>query len=1526
MPKKMRDQDPIDHGENDLDIMDAMATDNNPPEEAEFVADEGEPQISWEQDLLSQEHAPKGDQKTDFKTALYLVACTRHYMLEEVISNRNRFMLSMLLSGAGFHGSIDDIDFDKVVDTLQELVNEGALVRLQGGGGFCAPAYYAKSEGKVSCHTLTLRVSYEAIETEELRFVSELGEFPLFSRFVVIPGDEIEVEVNTFIKRAYAVRIKNLRTMLVGNCVRKNIITFRDRGLKAFDVRRAKNSLPADTGDMVVCEIVERKSPNILIIKIREVVDSREKLNKFIMTAVLEHNIPNSWPETVQLEAKEIPEVVDQDKLKGRVDLRDLPLVTIDGEDARDFDDAVYCEKVDGKFHLYVAIADVSYYVRTGSAINQEALLRCNSVYFPYFVIPMLPEELSNGICSLNPKVDRCCMVCEMTIGAKGKIEKYDFYPAVMNSHARLTYTEAHHMIQEGKPIKEEHAMCVPWVKSLYELYLARKEDRVKRGAFEFESPEVSFLFDKNWNVCGMEPEVRNEAHMLIEECMIAANICAASFVVKHKAQSLFRVHDRPTPEKLDKLRSILSRYGIDLPGGYEPTPEDFKKVAAQVERLDDGVHQIISLQLLRSMSKAVYSPENIGHFGLALEDYAHFTSPIRRYADLQLHREIKYILEKTKKRTWGKIGAQNYGFEELEHLGNSCSAREKAAADAEFDVDNSLKCEFVKNFEGEAVKGTISTISNFGVFVTLNDFYIDGMLEDSFLRREENISVHTANGQTYCVGEQIDVRIMQVDSSTRRITLSLIQNFRKKDSNFDIKEERDRLAQNAEHDYKIDNSKKLDFFDRLSDISRGAEAKSSDIVNRASLNFNIDTELEEASKRVPQGKVKRSSKSKSVKGASESNKAVKSSDSVIEDLSALAAAESAGEEMISDMEMMLGAIKPSKSKKSKLPDELADEAFADDYEQDYADPYESSAVASAAAAAAKAYANSFAKINATKPPKKSKAHDEVADETAVKASKTKVTKSRVKKAATEDPLLDDTAFRIDADLNQDMKKASTKTKGKAKSLDGTKEASNNFANDEQNTDSNAKENASTKSLATKTAETSAKKSSKSKSNAKSKQEVLDEKELAEEKQVSINEATTVVVKKRSCKTKKVSTDDAKIEVAPEDTKTASEALNSEEQAGTKAKTKLATKASVKSEAKATTKAASAATKSNAKLAMDEKAAPTKKLADENDSSKVSAKVKTTKAHVEVTTKEIADTKVTVKRSTKAKTKVLVEDDSESILVPETAPKESTTRAKAAKSSAKDDSKTVAKAEAKVAVKSASKEDAKSSSKKADSDSPKAGKASSKTAVKSVAKTATKALDTSVDDSDKSSSKSTAKAPAKTPTKAKAQAEQEILVKTAGKATAKESAKSAVKEEVAAKAYKSAAKTGAKTASNTVKASESSSKTSKKESGNSADGASKTVKSSKSKADAKPKADAKSEAKATKGSAKNEQATTRGAKSATKAAAKSSAKTSAKAPAKAQAKATAKAPAKAMAKEPAKSSAKAATKPATKTATKSKAK
>lgn len=1306
--------------------------------------------------LLEPKKAPKGDLQTDFKTALYLCAATKHYTFEEVLSQRKLDILSFMLSSVGFKGSTSNIGIEQYLDTIQELLDDGAIEYIGEGAGFVASAFKKVSQGKVSCARSNIYAP-PGMQGSELRFTDEEGNvYPLFSKYLTIPGDVVKVVINTFLGAAYVVSFVKMRASLMGDMPENSEqIFFREKGFNAYDIRVTKDHT-ITPGSLVVAEIISRKSPNILIVKAQELKGDRGVLDNFIVKAILEHDIASAWPDTVKRSIKNIPKTVNHDELKGRVDLRNLPLVTIDGEDARDFDDAVYCTIEDNKYHLYVAIADVSYYVRTGSAIDAEALERTTSVYFPYFVVPMLPEELSNGICSLNPNVDRLCMVCDMIISKAGKIESYDFYPAVMNSHARLTYTEVHTMITEGKAIYPEHEQCLPWIDNLYKVYQALSKASDNRGVFKFESTEVHFLFDEHWKVKGMEPDETTEANQLIEECMIAANVCAATFVKENGFQTLYRIHDVPSEEKLDRLRAILSLHGIDLPNGYEPTPQDFRKVSDQVSKLPEGVHQVIALQLLRSMSKAQYSPDNIGHFGLALQNYSHFTSPIRRYPDLQIHRVIKYILEKKQKRDWGKIGSQQYSHDALVKLGTACTKNEIQSANAEYDVDNSLKCEYLKNFINEVVDGTVSAITDRGIFITLNDFFIDGMIKDIYTVDHGNIKGFSIGSRkVYHEGDQIKVRIAAVKSEARLIDLLPVVNPRKKDVSFDIQEAKAYLKQQASSDLKASNEIKTKFLDSISHFTRGVAADNDNTATRAHLDYSIKSSLN------------------------------------IED----------------DMEAINE--KPASSKKadSSVPNATKSSSKKA--------PAKKAAAKTATKATAKAETKADAKAEAkassksakeTKEPSKAVVSEDVSGGTVITVKRkssskgTKKTtvialendaKSKAKKEEI-DPLLIDTASRIDADLGSDNKIKSTKS---------------------------AKSDKTSAPKVTKSG------SKGSKSNAKSKQ-VLDDEEVTPVDSGSLTDNLTLAKEVKLAKPQ-TKTAKSKAKSAPQvdevkdqaDPKVAAKpAAKSTSKAKASAKAKeVDTKASTKVKAESPVEVKEAAAKTSAKKASTKapaKAAPKSKAKAKAEvepavESKVEPKAEPAKAPAKSTAKKAATAASAKAAPAKAATAASAKS----------APAKATATKSAAKSAATAEAKSkvdevkeeVAKAPAKAPAKAAAKKTTKAPAKAAAKKEPavaetsavaepaaKAKAPAKATATKSAAKSAS-----STKTSAKAEVKEEAKAPAKAPAKAAAKkattAKSEVAEVKATKAKAEPKAATKAKAEPKAKApAKSTAKAATK--------------------------------------------------------------------------------------------------------------------------------
>ncbi len=546
-----------------------------------------------------------------------------------------------------------------------------------------------------------------------------------------------------------------------------------------------ENNCGARHGQIVVVEIINRPKARFSALgKITEVLGQDMEPGMEVEIALRTHDIPHEWPEGLDKELKVFGEFVPDHAIEGRVDLRDLPLVTIDGEDARDFDDAVFCQKEpDGGWRLWVAIADVSYYVRNNTILDKEAINRGNSVYFPDQVIPMLPEVLSNGLCSLNPQVNRLCMVSEMVVGKDGHLKDYKFYEAVMNSHARFTYTKVAKILQGDEELREQYTPLVPHLEELEHLYKAFKKARHIRGGMEFETLETRFIFDENRKIESIEPLVRNDAHKIIEECMICANVASARLIENAQAAALFRVHETPSEEKLVNFRSFLGELGLSLGGGDKPAPHDYADLAETFAGREDS--ELLQMMLLRSMKQAVYQDENLGHFGLALGEYSHFTSPIRRYPDLILHRAIKYLVKHQEKgqlkSKWTETGGYHYQHAEMGELGEHCSMTERRADDATRDVADALKCEYMQDHIGDVMVGTIAAVTNFGFFVRLNDIHIDGLVHVTGLISDYYIfdaGKQTLKGErtgrTYRIGDVLEVKVLSVNLDDKKIDFEL--------------------------------------------------------------------------------------------------------------------------------------------------------------------------------------------------------------------------------------------------------------------------------------------------------------------------------------------------------------------------------------------------------------------------------------------------------------------------------------------------------------------------------------------------------------------------------------------------------------------------------------------------------------------------------------------------------------------------------------------------------------------------------
>ena len=575
----------------------------------------------------------------------------------------------------------------------------------------------------------------------------------------------------------------------------------------------------AKPGQVVVVELTE--PPSLYgqpVGRIREVLGEVDDPGMEIEIAVRKFSVPHEFSEACIAQARALPEKVRPQDKKHRVDLTDVPLVTIDGEDARDFDDAVYCEPMKigrGKsaakgWRLLVAIADVSHYVETGSAIDIDAYDRATSVYFPRRVIPMLPEKLSNGLCSLNPEVERLCMVCDMVVTEDGEVSAYQFYPGVMWSHARFTYTEVAAILGNTRgPEASKRKDRVDDLINLHDVYQALLKSRVRRGAVDFETVETQIVCDESGRIEKIVPRTRNDAHKLIEEAMLAANVCSADFIAQSKHAGLFRVHEGPTPEKNEILRNYLKVTGLGMTISDEPTPGEFQAIATATKDRPDA--QQIHSMLLRSMQQAIYTPVNNGHFGLAFDAYTHFTSPIRRYPDLLVHRVIKAILGKTKYHlpvlptpgeahaklsrrlekgqaartaaTGAKPKKLNEETVAWQAAGMHCSANERRADEASRDVEAWLKCKYMREHLGEEYSGVVSSVTSFGIFVTLDAMFVEGLIHITELggeyyrfdeARQELRGERT--GMRYAIGSRVQVQVSRVDLDGRRIDFRLIQ------------------------------------------------------------------------------------------------------------------------------------------------------------------------------------------------------------------------------------------------------------------------------------------------------------------------------------------------------------------------------------------------------------------------------------------------------------------------------------------------------------------------------------------------------------------------------------------------------------------------------------------------------------------------------------------------------------------------------------------------------------------------------
>ncbi|NOX43098.1 MAG: ribonuclease R [Gammaproteobacteria bacterium] len=605
----------------------------------------------------------------------------------------------------------------------------------------------------------------------------------------VMDGDRVVARVSGIDKKgrregAIVEVLEHVKTQIVGRfCIDSGIaFVIPENKRVSQEILVPKESFNnAKPGQIVTVDIVEPptryRQPVGAVV---EILGDRMAPGLEIDIAIRDHDLPQTWPEAVEKEmqqftSSEVPESAKQ----GREDIRDLPLVTIDGEDARDFDDAVHCEKHGNGWKLRVAIADVSHYVKSNSALDKSAIERGNSVYFPNRVIPMLPEVLSNGLCSINPDVDRLCMVCEMQINSDGEVTDYRFFEGLMRSHARFTYTKVAAIIEGDQSLREEYNVLVPHIEQLHKLYLALRKQRDKRGAIDFDTQETQIIFCDDKKIDRIIPTVRNDAHKLIEEMMIAANVSAANFLIKHHMPTLFRTHEGPSSEKLADLRDFLGSLGLSLQGAEDPQPGHYSElIEATKDRAD---YHLIQTVLLRSLSRAVYTPDNTGHFGLAFGEYLHFTSPIRRYPDLLVHRAIRHIAQGK------KVTAFNYTVDDMDYFGEHCSGTERRADEATRDAIDWLKCEYMQDKIDEEFDGIITGVTNFGVFVELAEVYVEGLVhvtglgEDYFHFDHANHRLYgERTRQIYRLADKLRVKVARVDLDERKIDFELVTSSKK--------------------------------------------------------------------------------------------------------------------------------------------------------------------------------------------------------------------------------------------------------------------------------------------------------------------------------------------------------------------------------------------------------------------------------------------------------------------------------------------------------------------------------------------------------------------------------------------------------------------------------------------------------------------------------------------------------------------------------------------------------------------------
>ena len=657
-----------------------------------------------------------------------------------------------------------------VVDRLNAMVRAGQILENRRGE-YCLTAKLDLVTGTVSGH----RDGFGFV----IRDDGEPEDIYLSAREMrsLFDGDRVAIRVTGLDRRGRAEGelvdvLERGSRQIAGQFIRERGI-----GLVVPDNSRISHRIlipkgeagKAQASDMVVVEILDYPSRvEQATGRIITVIGAPGEKGIATDIAIHSHAIPFEWPNSVMSEIKKFGSEVPGKAKAGRTDLRDLNLVTIDGADARDFDDAVFCEKSGGGWRLLVAIADVSHYVSVGTDLDKEAIRRGTSVYFPDRVVPMLPEVLSNGLCSLNPKVDRLCMVCEMRVSSEGKVTRSTFYEAVMRSKARLTYSQVSDFLEGNDKTSVPNALQTS-IQELHGLYRAFANARARRGAIEIDLPQTKFKLNEDGEIDRIEVVPRNDAHRLIEECMIAANVEAAKFLKKQRIPGLYRVHPKPDPDRFNDLRLYLVSLGLKVAHPDHVEPRHFTQLIHQIKDRPDSA--AITMAMLRSLTHAEYSPTNIGHFGLALASYAHFTSPIRRYPDLLVHRAIRHIVR------GDKPGRYDYSAKDMERLGVITSSHEKRAEEATRDVEAWLKCQYMEGHLGEEFDGVITGVTNFGLFVQITDLMTDGLVHVTSLANDyykydagSQRLIGERSGTTFSLGEPMRVRVQRVDMETRKI------------------------------------------------------------------------------------------------------------------------------------------------------------------------------------------------------------------------------------------------------------------------------------------------------------------------------------------------------------------------------------------------------------------------------------------------------------------------------------------------------------------------------------------------------------------------------------------------------------------------------------------------------------------------------------------------------------------------------------------------------------------------------------